>query len=77
MLVLGGAIVGAKIDDFVGSVEGDARVEEGGGLQGCEDEVVGVVDEMSVGHFGGVWVLWLVVVGGEVVVMVVVVVERV
>lgn len=45
------AVAGTQVDDFVVGVEGDAGVEEGGGLQGCEDEVLGVVDEVSVGHF--------------------------
>ena len=50
----GMAVAGAQVDDFVVGVEGDAGVEEGGGLQRCEDEVLGVVDEVSVGHFFGI-----------------------
>lgn len=48
----GGIVTGAEVDDFVGGVYCDARVEEAVRLEGCEDEVLWVVDEVAVGHFG-------------------------
>lgn len=53
---------GARVDDFVGLVEGEGGVGEGRGFEGGGYEVEGVVEEVFVCHCdvwtGGYWCVW-------------------